>query len=384
MVKFTPITSIVIQFSQPDLHWLASGDINLDPLFQTPDRDLVSPDRVGIMRCSTQDLLIAACLCTTNLTRIPMIVNTMTFSWLATNGSVRSIHTETHLLQALEHGLANNISDLVIFAHCDLLYYNHQFNGLNLDEAATTPFTPVAANSTPATASTTAAPSSIQVTPPTDIFNNQALPSNVLKRYDAHQDTDMTPFVGPTGIPENFYTNPFVIGPCVILQNGAVLEGIPDQKLFSKDPPVCTSNTPALLCSWYCSFTNHALSCGYFVVPYELLSKNNGSSNGFDFGTNLPTAKTPHYYHWQNEIGCVLKRSSTFPANSQSSKRATSTGNGYHILLAIVSNSHPAFVGQPILLTMHWPKQTYNQDIFNFYNNFTDNICLRSIFLGGA
>jgi hypothetical protein len=33
---------------------------------------------------------------------------------------------------------------------------------------------------------------------------------------------------------------------------------------------------------------------------------------------------------------------------------------------------------------MHWPKQSSTQDIFAFYNDFIDNIRLRSIFLGGA
>jgi hypothetical protein len=160
MGKFTPITSIVIQFSQPDLHRLASGDIDLAPLFQTPDRELVAVDPVGIMRRGTQELLADACLCTTTLTRIPMLVNTMTFSWLATNGSVCRIRTETHLLQALKHGLDNNISGLVIFAHCDLLYYDHQFNGLNLDEVSTTHFAPIAANPTIATATNTSPPTS--------------------------------------------------------------------------------------------------------------------------------------------------------------------------------------------------------------------------------
>ena len=389
MGKFTPIASFVVQFSQPDLHRLASGDIDIGPLFQTTDRDMLAADPVPLMRHGIEALLTDACVRTTDMTRAAMIVNTMTFSWQAANGTSRRIRTATHLLQALEHGIANNISDLVLFAHCDLLYYNHTFDGLNLDGIDTTPFAPV---TQPIVAPTTSTPAStpLPLTPPTDVFNYHALPSDVLQRYDSFQDPtvilrvkELTPFVDSLGI-SNFYTNPYVIGSRVILQNGAVLEGTPDQKLFSKDPPTCTGDTPTIIRSWYHSFTNHALSCGYFVVPYELLSKTNGGSNGFSFGTDLPSAKTPSYYRWQNDIGRLLKRSSAFPANSQSAKRAATTDNGYHLLLALVSDSHPAYVDQPILLAMHWPKQSPNQDIFGFYNDFIDNIRLRSIFLDGS
>jgi hypothetical protein len=398
MGKYTKITSIVIQFSQPDLHRLASGDIDVPSLYATSTSDELTTDPMDIIRRGTVHLLTEACLSTPDFTRLPLLVSKMAYSWCDENDTKRRIRNTTHLDRALEYCLDNNLTEVIIYAHCDLLFFDHNFNGTDLDKVDISPF-PKPPSPGPVTPShvtpvnPTAPPltPSLNVTPPTDIFNYQALPSDVLKRYDAHQDpsiilrvTDMTPFLGPTGNPENFYINPFVIGSRVILQNGAVLEGTPDQKLFSKDPPACAGDTPASIRSWYRTFTNHALSCGYFVVPYELLSKNKTSSNGFDFGTDLPAAKTPHYYRWQNEIGRLLKRSSTFPANSQSSKRAASSDNGYHILLAIVSDSHPAYVDQPILLAMHWPKQSPTQDIFGFYNDFIDNVRLRSIFLGGA
>ncbi len=57
MGKFTPIASVVVQFSQPDIHWLASGDLELGPLFQTTNRDQLAADSVGLLRHGTQALL---------------------------------------------------------------------------------------------------------------------------------------------------------------------------------------------------------------------------------------------------------------------------------------------------------------------------------------
>jgi hypothetical protein len=49
MGTYSSITSVVIQFSQPDLHRLASGDIDLTPLFLTPDRDTLANDPINII-----------------------------------------------------------------------------------------------------------------------------------------------------------------------------------------------------------------------------------------------------------------------------------------------------------------------------------------------
>ncbi len=120
------------------------------------------------------------------------------------------------------------------------------------------------------------------------------------------------------------------------------------------------------------------------MVPYELLSKDHGGSTGFAFGIDLPQSKITDYSAWQSDIGRVLQRSSTFPSKSKTSQRAATTSNGYEILLALVSDSHPGFVDQPILLAMNFPVQLPCQDIFEFYHVFLDVICLRAIFMGGT
>jgi hypothetical protein len=194
----------------------------------------------------------------------------------------------------------------------------------------------------------------------------------------------MIPFVDTNGTPCSYYSNPVVIGSRVILRNGAVLEGIRDSKRFSRDFPVCSDDTPSKLRTWYRNFCNHALSCGYFMVPYELLSKHHGGSTGFEFGIDLPQAKITKYSAWQSDIGRVLQHSSTFPVKSKTAQRAATNSNGYDILLAIVSNSHPGFMDQSILLAMNFLTQQPSQDIFEFYHVFLDVIRLRAIFMGGT
>jgi hypothetical protein len=67
-----------------------------------------------------------------------------------------------------------------------------------------------------------------------------------------------------------------------------------------------------------------------------------------------------------------------------SKKRATSTPDGYHTILALLTNSHPSFVDQPMLLAMNWPRQKESQTIFEFYNEFIDTLRLCAIFMGGT
>jgi hypothetical protein len=112
--------------------------------------------------------------------------------------------------------------------------------------------------------------------------------------------------------------------------------------------------------------------------------KHHGGSTGFNFGINLPQAKITEFFHWQNNLGNFLQRTGIFPAHSQASILASTTHNGFEILLAIVSNFHPGYVDQPIILAMNFPCQAYTRDVFEFYNNFVDTIRLRGIFMGGT
>ncbi len=74
----------------------------------------------------------------------------------------------------------------------------------------------------------------------------------------------------------------------------------------------------------------------------------------------------------------------TFPKDSELAQRAQSTTNGYHAILAVLSNTHPTFIDKPITLAMNWQKQRDLQSIFNFHTDFMDYICLCAIFMGGS
>jgi hypothetical protein len=97
-----------------------------------------------------------------------------------------------------------------------------------------------------------------------------------------------------------------------------------------------------------------------------------------------PSIKPPEYLPWQNDIGRILRKHGTFPKDSELAQRAQSTTNGYHAILTVLSNTHPAFITQPITLAMNWPKQREQQSLFDFHTDFMDYIRLRAIFMGGS
>jgi hypothetical protein len=50
MGKYTPIDSVVVQFSQVDLHRLASGDIDILTLYTTAKHEQLATDPISIIR----------------------------------------------------------------------------------------------------------------------------------------------------------------------------------------------------------------------------------------------------------------------------------------------------------------------------------------------
>jgi hypothetical protein len=154
--------------------------------------------------------------------------------------------------------------------------------------------------------------------------------------------------------------------------------------MFLCDPPKCLQDTTPALCSWYRAFTNHALLCGYYIVPYKLLPQGHGAHNGFEFDIDLPDNKCSMYFDWQKDIGQVLHQSNMFPKDSHFVQCVASTNNGFITLLALLTNTYPVFVDQPIILAMNWPTQTAAENIFNFYTKFLDHIRLCAIFMSSA
>jgi hypothetical protein len=49
MGKYTPVTSVVIQFSHDDLRRLASGDTNVLQLYLTADSEKLATDPINII-----------------------------------------------------------------------------------------------------------------------------------------------------------------------------------------------------------------------------------------------------------------------------------------------------------------------------------------------
>jgi hypothetical protein len=90
---------------------------------------------------------------------------------------------------------------------------------------------------------------------------------------------------------------------------------------------------------------------------------------------NLSEHKRTDYFNWQNDINCVLQKSSMFLKDSQYTQRTKSTDNGYTAILALLTDTHPSFVDQPITLAMNWPVETKHNMIFDFTPSCLDHIC---------
>jgi hypothetical protein len=73
-----------------------------------------------------------------------------------------------------------------------------------------------------------------------------------------------------------------------------------------------------------------------------------------------------------------------FPLNSVPWKRVKTMTNGCHALLAILHDSHPAFVTHPITLCKNWPEQKPDQSLFDFHAKFTEAISLHAMFMDGT
>jgi hypothetical protein len=89
--QFTLISHYLVHFTQDDLHCLASDSIDSDILFDTNSQDCLVPDALQAIRIATIDLLIEACIRTTQLYRIKDLVDSLTFSWQDANGDILRI-----------------------------------------------------------------------------------------------------------------------------------------------------------------------------------------------------------------------------------------------------------------------------------------------------
>jgi hypothetical protein len=219
--QFSSIRNILIHFTQDDLHRLASDSIDTTEIIESTTLDTLVPNPLVALSYATADLLALACPRTTNPTRIKLLVDQITYSWKDPNGDLLCIRTPAKLEECLSLAAATQTPKFVITAHCDLLYFAHDFDGLDLDKVDTSPFpTPRSSSSGPTVPVTTSMATPILAnTPPTDIFNYRALPLQVQNRFKDHQDPnkvtrvlDMTEYLWIDGSTHPHYTDPHVIG----------------------------------------------------------------------------------------------------------------------------------------------------------------------------
>jgi hypothetical protein len=171
--QFSSISHVLVHFTQDDLHRLASDSIDIDDLFETSSKDALVPDSLDALRRATVYILSVACTRTTKPTRIKTLVAELSYSWKNKSGDSIRIRNDKKLEECLQLAIAAQMTKLVLHAHCDLLYFAQDFDGLNLDKADIGPIP------TPTTATL----------PLKDMFNYKARISQARTRYNKHQDS---------------------------------------------------------------------------------------------------------------------------------------------------------------------------------------------------
>jgi hypothetical protein len=403
MGKYDNIKYVTIRFNNASLQNVAGDTIPLSTLFTLTahytEQDDIAADAYDNLQLALITLLEQQCTRTIDKTRLLNIVIHMPISWTNTNGSRRSIRSNKIANILNEFITQANHEELILDINCNNLYYDPAFNGYNMDHVSPDPTTfstistpsPTTGTPTIITPTPGSLAGGIYTTPPTDIFNINALPSDVKIRFDAHQNPSITlrpqdfvPFHNATGPPTNYYHDPAIIGKRVILLNGAVLEGTKDTKTFLREIPSCTKNTQTGLRTWYRAFTQWALSTGIYVVPFELIKKGHGQHNTFEFGIDLPTQKSTEYFHWQQTILQALCKTHVFPTDSNFTQIAKASHNGYYALQALLHQAHPSHKEMEAELTLNFPTQTPKQTIFEFYEEFEDFVTLHNLIHPGS
>jgi hypothetical protein len=347
-------------------------------------------------------LLSDNCSETTETYRIPSLVSKLCYRYYsASRAGWYRLRTQGSFDTAFREAVADSTNIVRIQVLCDAgLYFHPHFTGCNLDLISTTEMN--LANASSATTTGASSPSAVPsaaaglsasitqpAAVPTNEFRHNLLPSDVKKRYDEYQNPDvivpvvnLVPFAAtPNQVSRSFFHEPHIGGDKVILRNGGVLSSVYDSKRFHKTVPRCSDATFHGLRVWYRLFSGHGNACGIYIVPYELLHKGHGGAQGFEFDVDVPSMKSGYYFDWQNDILRALQHSSMFPEDSEPKKRVSGRTNGYYAIVAILTDSHPAFLEHPITLCKNWPVQKPDQTIFDFHSEFTEAIQLRAIFM---
>ena len=405
---YSSLKRVTISFSN-DLLDASAGDIapEFDDFFDETDV-VLDTDLLQITVDQTKSLLMS---CKGDTTRLSSILNEIFFKRFSLDaGKTVTLRTQAAFVAAFDEAVRRQEDQVSIIAVVSNLDFHPDFRGNNLDLIFTSQaewlsiptlesllamqsLTPSKPTGSTAKSFGSSAAITQPTSPPTNEFRHNLLPSDVKQRYDDHQDPniivpiqDLVPFAATTARPYpcNFFHQADIAGEKVIVRNGAVLSNLYDTKKFQKNVPHCTDVSHHGLRSWYKLFSGHGNACGVYIVPYELLSPSHGDGQGFVFGTDIPIHKSGNFFDWQNDILRALQHSSMFPVDSICADRVKNRANGYYAILALLHDSHPAFVTHPVTLCKNWPEQKPAQSIFDFHAEFTAAIALRAIYMDGC
>lgn len=404
-MDFSTITAVHISFSNPLLNTFACGIVpSYDDFFSDDDPSALAEDLMFVLALQVLEVLD---VCAGDPARVPALLNKCAYKYHHfETDAARNLRTQADIVECFTSVVRNQQTIVKITVMTNALLFHPDFNGHNLDEIFTTreemktymnslpsPFS----SSIPSLVTPTSLGSSAAITQPpsvpTNEFRHHLLPADVKKRYDDYMNPDvivavqdLVPFLITSTAPTRlkYFHETYIAGDKVILRNGAVLVATRDSKKFHKNMPYCTDTSPHGLRVWYKRFVNHGNVCGIFVVPYELLSKSHGGAMGFEFDDDLPSFKSCYCFEWAADILLALQHSSMFPLGSVPAERVKHCDNGYYGIIAILHDSHPAFVTHPISLCKNWPEQKVGQSIFDFHAEFTEAISLRAIFMDDA
>jgi hypothetical protein len=176
-----------------------------------------------------------------------------------------------------------------------------------------------------------------------------------------------------------------VIDNCCILLNGQTLQYTLNYKELANHPSICNGTTPVDIQYWYIEMELHANNCGYYIIPpYNFRIKPMNLMVFFLFKIS------PRFFILTNLLGLitldgffvVLVYFQHKPLFLLLASCVHSTTNRYHVLHAIINQSHPLFVDKPALMSPDLPYQAKGQSLVEFYKQYMDNIVVNTIFLG--
>jgi hypothetical protein len=245
MSKYTPFKLFYLEFQNSKLDIAASDHSSAALLLPLPkDSSETFPiDTLSLLCSIVQQTLLLNCIQTNNTTEIKYLTDVMTFSYFNSKTSKTfRIHVTDGPKRALEVAIPNKDYEPKIQVYTNAPYFDSTFNGIkNLDLVNTTPIPSPKSNPTPSsghspTPLSTNSTTSHSMNHPNITINFKALPQAVRERYEAHINPDTTlttfqltppPFTTGPGITSNYYHNPSITGPVVILRNGAFLAATP-------------------------------------------------------------------------------------------------------------------------------------------------------------